>query len=397
MALAQSLSGDASAGNARRLHVLLLLLGVSIIGSNAFLLSPVLSNVSRALNAPVSYVAWSVSAYGGATALSGLLLTGFAQRFGYRLTLVGSGFLLSAGVVVSGFSSHWAMLIVAQGFAGLAAGVLLPTLYAMAAVVAPPGKQSATLGVVISGWSLAMVGGIPLSAFISDALSWRYAYLLVGAIGLATTIAFNLLPEGKGTADKTSMVAALRLPLSKPTLLITLCFMISFYGVYTFLGTHIQRQLGLSASFAGFAVLAYGAGFGFGGMAFGKMLDRWGARRVLSPALLAIVGVYLGLTVLSGEFAALMAGSFVWGVANQIGLNSLVSILSGLDTAHRVRLLGMYSAVAYGGAMIAGLTFGTLFGLGGFSALLFTAAGLCAVALIFSLAFVQPRSKWAAR
>lgn len=381
-----------TADHRRRIHVFVLLLGVSIIGSNAFLLSPVLLNVSSALNAPVSYIAWSVSAYGGATAASGLLLTGVVQRYGYRATLLVSGSGLSVGILASGLSTHWITLIAAQTLAGLSAGVLLPTLYAMAAFVAPPGKQSATLGVVISGWSLAMVGGVPLSAFISDLFSWRYAYFLVWVIASATTLAFVMLPQAKGTSDKTSILTALKTPLAKPVLAVTLLFMISFYGVYTFLGTHIQRTMGLSASYAGFAVLAYGAGFGFGGMALGRLLDKWGARRILSPILFGIVGVYLVLVLLSRNFAALMLGSFVWGVANQIGLNSLVSILSGLNAAHRVRLLGIYSAAAYGGAMIAGLTFGPLFGMSGFSLLLLTASGLCTAALVVSLAFVAPRA-----
>lgn len=371
------------------LPTVILLLGVSVIGSNSFLMSPIINNISISLGSTVAQVAWVISAYGGSAALAGLFLSGMAQRIGYRPTLFLSGVMLSTGILATGLAADWAMLIVAQILAGVAAGIMLPTLYSMTAFIAPKGKESATLGKVISGWSLAMIAGVPLGAFISDVLSWRHAYYIVFAFSLISTLGYFRLPSGGTPTTITTFNAAFRVPKAKPVFLISFLYMVSFYGVYIFLGSYIQRELDYSAAYAGSAVLAYGLGFGVAGMLLGKILDIWSPWKIIGPVLLCISGVYLGLIGFSKSYWSLLPGCVLWGVANQIGLNCLVSILTQLDDRQRVRLMGIYNAVAYGGTMVAGLVFGVLYQNTGFDMLLILSASLCIIAFMISVRVIS--------
>ncbi|SBR45806.1 MULTISPECIES: MFS transporter [unclassified Halomonas] len=367
-------------------RTIVLMLGVAVIGSNAFLMSPILNDIAHSLRASVAQVAWAVSAYGGSTAMAGLFLTGLAQRLEYRLTLQLSGCTLAAGILASGLATDWAILILAQSLAGVGAGIMLPTLYSMTAIIAPKGHESATLGKVITGWSLAMVAGVPLSAFVSDLLSWRYAYYLVFLLTFLATLGFSRLPPGRASVagGSTTLVQALAIPEAKSTLMISFLYMVSFYGTYTFLGSQVQQGLDLAAAHAGFAVLAYGLGFGLAGMC-GSLLDIWTPQKLIRTVLLAIAGIYLGFLLLAQQYWSLVLGCMLWGIVNQIGLNCLVSILTQLDERQRVRLMGIYSAVAYGGTMVAGITFGWLYQLGQFPILLLTAAALCLTAFLISV------------
>ena len=87
----------------------------------------------------------------------------------------------------SGFSTGWQMLCLFQALAGLATGVLLPAIYAEAVQIAPEGEGARTLGVVLSGWSIALMAGVPISALLTDFLSWRIAFFTLG--GLAVLVA----------------------------------------------------------------------------------------------------------------------------------------------------------------------------------------------------------------
>lgn len=365
--------------------IFLLLVGVCIIGSNAFLMSPVLHDVSSSIGSTASQTGRAVAAYGGATAFAGLFLTGVAQKLGYRLAIIFSSFTLSIGVLFTGISVSWQTLVLSQTLAGLGAGVMLPTIYAMTSILAPSGKESATLGKVISGWSLAMVAGVPISAFISDIFSWRHSYYLVFIFSVLSTIGFTSLPSDKRKTNgaQTKLLSALKTPLSKPTLLICFFYMVSFYGVYTFIGDHVQQGLGKSASYAGVIVSMYGLGFGIAGFS-GNYLDAWTPRFLVKPVLLLIGFIYVIFLLLSQHFWMLLFGSCLWGFVNQIGLNCLVSILTQLDGTQRVRLMGIYSAVAYGGTMVAGVTFGILYQIWSFSALLYVASALCLTAFLIS-------------
>ncbi len=66
-----------------------------------------------------------------------------------------------------------------------------------------------------------------------------------------------------------------------------LLFMTAFYGVYAYLGDHVRGLLGLSATRAGWVVLAYGAGFGLAAFA-DRAVDRVGPDRLLAPALACV-------------------------------------------------------------------------------------------------------------
>ncbi len=47
--------------------------------------------------------------------------------------------------------------------------------------------------------------------------------------------------------------------------------------------------------------------------------------------------------------------------------------------------MGIYSAVAYSGTMVAGIAFGLMYDIGSFSTLLIAAAALCLTAFLISL------------
>jgi predicted MFS family arabinose efflux permease len=256
--------------------VWLLMLAVAVIGSNSLALSPILSDVAADLEASPVAVARANAAYGGATALSALCLGGLIDKFGAERMLLAGFVALSCAMLGSAAATHWAGLALAQAAAGLAAGIMLPATYALTAAVAPPGRGAETLGQVLTGWSLSLVAGVPLSAYIASALSWRASY-----IGFAAMLALaglllsrQSVRVERGRVD-TTMRDALRRPGVAALLVICLLFMTAFYGVYAYLGDHLRSLLGMTATQAGFVVLAYGAGFGLA-MFADRAVDRIG-------------------------------------------------------------------------------------------------------------------------
>ena len=73
-------------------------------------------------------------------------------------------------------------LVAAQLVAGIAAGIAMPAIYASSAAIAPPGRESGTIGVVLTGWTLCMVAGVSLSAVIADLVHWRAVFVTVAVL-----------------------------------------------------------------------------------------------------------------------------------------------------------------------------------------------------------------------
>ena len=82
--------------------------------------------------------------------------------------------VLAVSLFLCGFAWDWRVLAAAQLVAGLASGVIIPATYALTGDIAPPERRSQDMGKVLFGWSVAMVGGVPLAAILSG-LSWAGA------------------------------------------------------------------------------------------------------------------------------------------------------------------------------------------------------------------------------
>ncbi|ALX86920.1 MFS transporter [Achromobacter xylosoxidans] len=363
-----------------------LMFAVSVVGSNGLALSPILSDVARSFASTPLTVSTAISAYGAATAASAFLLAARIDRWGIRRALLTAMTVLIAALLLSASAPHWIVLTVAQALAGAAAGVILPAAYGSATLVAAAGQETRSLGRVISGWSVSLVAGVPLSALISDAIGWRATYGVLALCAAVALAGLRTLPERRNTHAAPPRLSRLLAPLSYrdvPVLLLgCLAFSSAFYGVYAFLADHVRTLLGLTAGQVGFIAFAYGAGFLLAGLAGAPLIERLGPRRALPLALATITAVYLGLLPAAHALAAVLAIAVLWGAASQLSLNLLVLLLSRARPDERGAVLGLNTCTTYLGASLGTAVAGTLYTHAGFEVLGLAAAAAVALAAL---------------
>ncbi len=366
-----------------------LVLAVGIVGSNGLLLSPILPDVARSYGTSTLSISRAISTYGGATALSALLLAPNIDRIGPRRALVMGMLCLLVALLGSALAPQWLGLAAAQGLAGLGAGVILPASYALATMIAPSGQEARFLGRVLIGWSLSLVAGVPASAFIAQSLGWRVSYFVLAAICAVAMIGILRLPEREKAASPAKgrgLLGPLRHPMVPLLLFVCLSFTTAFYGVYAFLADDIRQTLSISAGRSGLVVLAYGVGFAVGAF-LNVYVDRLGTRRALPAALLANALTYIAMAHATHDFLAIVIVAVVWGVVAHLCLNMIVLLLSRAKPEERGAVLGLNSAMTYLGAMVGTAVAGAIYTGVGFEALAWCAAlppVLAALLLIFN-------------
>lgn len=372
---------------------------IGVVGSNSLALGPIAPEVARALGADVPAVMTASAAFGLGTAASAVFLGRLIDRHGARRMLLAALALLAAGLAGSAAAPALAVLVAAQLLAGIAAGIALPAIYTLAAVVAPPGRESETIGVVLTGWTLSMVAGVSLSAVLADFVGWRAVYAAVTVATLVVAIIVSAAPLREGLAGRSvsqSPFAALGVRGAAPLLAACGAFMAAFYGVYAYLGDHLHHGLGLPLSANGLAALCYG--LGFGGAAFlDRLIDRFGANRLLAPIFLAVAAVFALMAAAAGSYAGLLAVIFLWGLINHFGLNVLIMRLTALDPARRGAIMGLNSGVTYLALFAGTIGFGRLHAGFGFAGLAFAAVGLMLAAAVFAVIAARPAAGPAAR
>ncbi|MEO5758758.1 MAG: MFS transporter [Mesorhizobium sp.] len=356
---------------------------IAVIGSNSLVLGPIAPAVASAFATSVPMVMIASAAFGLGTSASALFLARYIDRVGARRMLQGALLLLALALAASALAPTVTALVVAQLVAGIAAGVAMPAIYASAAAIAPPGRESGTIGVVLTGWTLSMVAGVSLSAVLADLVHWRAVFAAVALLALLAPggLAMTSLSDARKSGPAPTPLDALRVPGILPLLIACGAFMTAFYGVYAYLGDHLHTGLGRPVSANGLAALAYGIGFGTAALLDG-VIDRLGARRVMPFAYLLVAVVYLAIAAASDNFGLTMALVAAWGLANHFGLNVLVTCLTALDPARRGTVMGLNSAVTYLAVFVGTTGFGPLYTSFGFAASAVVAALLMLIAAL---------------
>jgi DHA1 family inner membrane transport protein len=99
-------------------------------------------------------------------------------------------------------------------------------------------------------------------------------------------------------------------------------------------------------------------------------------------AFLAVGSVYVAMALVSGNFTAILAVIFLWGLANHFGLNVLIMRLTAIDPLRRGTIMGLNSAVTYLAVFVGTTGFGPLYTEFGFPVAVFVAASLMLIAAI---------------
>ncbi|UWQ23374.1 MFS transporter [Leisingera aquaemixtae] len=330
-----------------RTPILILMSAIGVIGANSLLLSPVVTAVSQALNATTAEVMRAASAYGLGVAAAALLLAPLADRIGAGRLLRAALLLLGAGLAASAAAADVRMLMAAQAVCGLAAGAALPSIYTLAMVIAPKGREARVLGLVLSGWTVSLVLGVSVSAWATDLAGWRAVYGTLAAVALLLWAASaSLRAAGSPSGQATSPLTALRVPGIVRGLLSTALMMLGFYSSYFFTGAHITEDLGLSITQAGLLPLFYGIGFGLA-VPLDPLLDRLGLARATPPVFLAVTASYLLMMVWADNYGLLLGLAVLWGIGQHLALNLVVARVTLLDPSQRGAIMGLFSTVTY--------------------------------------------------
>lgn len=352
-----------------------------MVGAQAFVLAPLLPDIAAGIAASAAEAGRALSAYGTGIVASALLLGRRLDAAPRRTVLLAGMGALAVAAAGSATAPHWSLLALAQLVGGIGVGVVLTATYALATELAPPGAGARATGRVLTGWSIALVAGVPLATVLGDAVGWRAAFGVLAVLCAAQVALYALLPATPAAGPtRGALGAALRAPGVATLLIGVLAYMAAFYGVFAFVGVEVRAVHGGGATTAGLVALAYGLGFGIAA-GVDRFLDRFGTARLVAPALALLAAVYLALAATIGAFALFLAVALVWGLVNHVGLTLLLSRLAEVAPALRGAVLSLNTAATYGGAAVAGALAGPLYEVAGFGWLAVAAAVLLALAV----------------
>ncbi len=258
-----------------------LAMGGFAIGTSEFVIMGLITEVARGFNVTEPQVGHVISAYALGVVVGAPLLAIVGARMPRRTLLLWLMGFYAVGNLASALAPNYHALMLFRFIAGLPHGAYFGVAALVAAHISPPDQRGAAVGRMMLGLSVALLIGNPLATWMGQALSWRYAYIAVTLIALATvaTIA-RKLPPGMG-APRTDALRELRDFNRLPVWLALAIGAIGFAGmfcVFSYLSPALLQVTGVGEGFVPVALVAFGAGGILGTLGGGWLFDRYGFR-----------------------------------------------------------------------------------------------------------------------
>jgi predicted MFS family arabinose efflux permease len=286
------------------------------------------------------------------------LLVPLGDRVRYRrLTLV-LLLLTAAGLGVAGCAPSLGILVAAGACVGVTT-VVPQLLLPMAAGLAPPGRQAAVTGTLLSGLLAGILLARTFSGSLGGWLGWQAPYLV--AAGLALLTAAALLPVIPDRAPPSTqpyrelLATSLRLLRTEPALRHSCLNQALLFGAFSAAWTTVALLLTgpayrLPTSAVGLIALV-GAGSVFATPAAGRRIDRTGpgpVNRACFIGAIAAAGLLcLALVRDAAGLAGLAAGLLLLDVAVQCGQAANQARIFALPGELRARRNTAYMTCAF--------------------------------------------------
>lgn len=301
-------------------------IGAFAIGTEGFMIAPLLPRIAEDLRLTVSTAAMLVTVFTLTLAISSPLLTVATARLNRRTVLVNAMSVFAVANIVAWRSSGFEGLLAARVLLALSAGLYLPNASALVGAIVATAHRGRALAIVTGGATVAIALGLPLGSLIGQALGWRATFLCVGllatlaAAGLAFGIARNA-GQGVHVASISDRLKVAIQPEVIKGLSLTLFWAMGAFTAYPFIAPYLQGVLGFDDEGVSIAVFVWGVSAAIGMYAGGSLNDRLGSHRVLGPALGALALAFLTLSATAAFLPPARAlipvtiAIVVWGVS----------------------------------------------------------------------------------
>lgn len=151
-----------------------------------------LPQMQSSLSASPEQVVWVLTSYLLASAIMTPLSSWLASRYGRKRVMGISALIFTFSSLACGLAGSLEFMIFARLVQGISGAGLIPLGQATLLDINPPAKQGQAMAMVGLGAMLGPLAGPTLGGYLTDAMSWRWVFLINIPLGVIATIGIGM-------------------------------------------------------------------------------------------------------------------------------------------------------------------------------------------------------------
>ena len=353
-----------------------------LMGTDLFVVSPLLPFISEAYNVSSAIAGWMVTVFAVTYAIAAPFFGWLSDKNGRRALITFGLVLFFISNILTAFAPSFFLLIVSRILSGLSVASITPLIYAIIGDIAPPNRTGTWLSIVVSGHLTALWAGAPFGTLLEHFLGWRSVFVVMAIIGAMLAIVNFSTWKYTPKSDLTRNPIGGSLLRILGSVSVTTFWAISMYALYVYLGASLYSENGFLSTQIGLAITFYGIGAVLGSLISGQLTDRFGERNISKVTLifLSLIFMCLGIFFSSGDWIYLFL--FLWALVGYAGFTSYQARLAVEYPNERGIVMAWNNTALYIGITIGSMVGGYVITKWGYSYLPY----VCSIAAVISFA-----------
>ena len=267
---------EAPSRTAIALVTLALAVGSFGIGTGEFVIMGLLPNVADTFAVTTPEAGHVISAYALGVVVGAPIIAVLAAKMARRTLLLLMMAIFAAGNISSAFAPTFESFTALRFISGLPHGAYFGVAALVAASMVPVHRRVRAVGQVMLGLTIATLIGTPIATFLGQLLNWRAAFMMVGAIGLATMLLIALfLPkdrveEGASIARELGALKRIQVWLSLGVAAVGFGGM---FSIFSYVATTTTEVAGLGTAMVPVVLALFGIGMNVGNIVGSRLGD----------------------------------------------------------------------------------------------------------------------------
>ncbi|ELB2759468.1 MFS transporter [Vibrio alginolyticus] len=337
---------------------MILFLVAFLVGADELMLGSILEPIGNDLSVQPSQVTLFITAYSLAIAICAPYLGRLSDRVGRIRIMVPACFVFGVASITTGIVHDFELAIATRVITGIASAGMLPIAFALAGD-AKGNRAMRQIVMVQAGLTLGMITSPAIGALLTQLLSWRAAFIILGVaalfVGAMSVVSMNNKHnESKKSDTLPPITDVIHLPGALRAILAMCLGLGGGIGVFNLIGLHIRDTSELALGWVGAIYAALGIVSVVGNMCVGRAC-RWlgSSRAVMRVALM--VCIPCSAWVFSNEMSTVTAylpALVLWSLAGGVGSPALQAHIASLSDEHRGVLMSSGMSMMHFGVAI---------------------------------------------